>query len=213
VYLWNINLSVALPVVVITGVATVAYASASVMPFLDPFCPYTTPANRIIAAILVAISSASSQSRCAAYSAADYSYGITTKPKWLDRISLKIRDILKPTADRSSDTLPTDQEVLAPMDLVTSQILSWLITHCEDSRSVDTALQAIAGADHRLPQQPLVECGAGALSLQQLSSCSQLVISGQYRLKDLSLSALAIKYLRAYMLLVSGNTYCVYEDR
>ncbi|KAG9082543.1 hypothetical protein FRC07_014171, partial [Ceratobasidium sp. 392] len=42
-----------------------------------------------------------------------------------------------------------------PMDVVTSRALSWVISNCENSNSVDTALQAIAGADHSLPCEPL----------------------------------------------------------
>ncbi|KAF8595745.1 hypothetical protein BDV93DRAFT_514721 [Ceratobasidium sp. AG-I] len=45
-------------------------------------------------------------------------------------------------------------------DLVTSRALSWLIRSCEVPRSVDVALQAIAGAHHNLPREPLKDCDA-----------------------------------------------------
>ncbi|KAG8781945.1 hypothetical protein FRC12_021382 [Ceratobasidium sp. 428] len=58
-----------------------------------------------------------------------------------------------------------------PMDLVTSRALSWVISNSVDSSSVDTALQAISGADHSLPCEPLWDCNAAALVKQRLHSC------------------------------------------
>ncbi|KAG8721273.1 hypothetical protein FRC09_008151 [Ceratobasidium sp. 395] len=61
-----------------------------------------------------------------------------------------------------------------PMDLTTSQMLAWLIANCEDSRSVDIALQAIAGADDNLPTEPLAECRALELVLSRLDTYVKL---------------------------------------
>ncbi|KAG9125785.1 hypothetical protein FRC07_006240 [Ceratobasidium sp. 392] len=59
-------------------------------------------------------------------------------------------------------------------DVVTSQMLAWLITNCEDSRSVDTALLAIAGADSGLPCEPLFACQAHELAFSRLDNYLEL---------------------------------------
>ncbi|KAG8742067.1 hypothetical protein FRC10_002050 [Ceratobasidium sp. 414] len=57
------------------------------------------------------------------------------------------------------------------MDHLTSRALSWLLANSQDTRSVDTALQAIAGADYRLPTKPLLDCGAHTLLSQRFRGC------------------------------------------
>ncbi|KAG8693257.1 hypothetical protein FRC09_010628 [Ceratobasidium sp. 395] len=90
-----------------------------------------------------------------------------------------------------------------PMDLVTSQMLAWLIANCENSRSVDIALQAIAGADHDLPGEPLAACGALKLALLRLKACTKLG----------GTSLTALQYYRAFGVLVSGGIIQAAEDR
>ncbi|KAG8784707.1 hypothetical protein FRC12_018377 [Ceratobasidium sp. 428] len=58
-----------------------------------------------------------------------------------------------------------------PMDMVTSKALSWVISNSQNTKSVDTALQAIAGADHSLPCEPLWNCNAAGLVQQRLHDC------------------------------------------
>ncbi|KAG9096330.1 hypothetical protein FS749_008715 [Ceratobasidium sp. UAMH 11750] len=77
-------------------------------------------------------------------------------------INLWLKQKDQDSADMSSDV---------PMDLVTSSALSWVISNCENSNSVDTALQAIAGADHSLPCEPLWNCNAAGLVKQRLHAC------------------------------------------
>ncbi|KAG9120238.1 hypothetical protein FRC07_004352 [Ceratobasidium sp. 392] len=89
-----------------------------------------------------------------------------------------------------------------PMDLTTSQMLAWLIVNCEDSRSVDIALQAIAGADGRLPGGPLAECYALERTLLQLKN---------YLGSDDTTTAL--RYYRACGALVSGGTFKLNMDQ
>jgi hypothetical protein len=163
--------------------------------------------------MLAATSIAATRVRRNAFAAVSSLCQNTNEPGWLEHVLEKIRDILEPTAHQTSEgSLATDQGV--PMDVVTSQMLSWLIVNCEDSRSIDTALQAIAGATHELPQEPLVECGVGTMLLQRLDSHTQWdQTSRQYRLRDSSLLPSVLKHLRAYILLVSGNTHSVAQDR
>ncbi|KAG9085372.1 hypothetical protein FS749_004464, partial [Ceratobasidium sp. UAMH 11750] len=50
-YLWDINVTVAIPVVVVTGSATLAYILATILPYVDHTCPYSTSASGIFTAI------------------------------------------------------------------------------------------------------------------------------------------------------------------
>jgi hypothetical protein len=144
-------------------------------------------------------------SRSAANFALASMYHTTDFPPWVDVIFLKISSILKPTADQSVGTsLAADSEV--PMDFVTSQMLSWMIVNCEDSRSVDTALQAIAGGSEKLPQGPLGESGATQLVAHRLVACFQDPHSERCRLRDPSMLDLAICYSRSSSLLM-GKYY------
>ncbi|KAF8750141.1 hypothetical protein RHS01_09525 [Rhizoctonia solani] len=59
------------------------------------------------------------------------------------------------TVDRSQVDLRD-----TPMDVITSSMLGWMITHCENTDSVDIALQALICAKPWLPRLPLQTCGA-----------------------------------------------------
>ncbi|KAG9086290.1 hypothetical protein FRC06_003163 [Ceratobasidium sp. 370] len=89
------------------------------------------------------------------------------------------------------------------MDTVTSQMLAWLIANCEDSRSVDTALQAIAGAHSDLPHGPLVECGTLDLVRPRLEAC----------LKSNDNPSTVLRYYLTYGVLMSGGAFRANMDR
>ncbi|KAG8790059.1 hypothetical protein FRC12_012854 [Ceratobasidium sp. 428] len=57
------------------------------------------------------------------------------------------------------------------MDKVTSQMLLWLISNCEDSRLVDMALQSIAGVRPGFPVETLIETDVTEMLVQRLSTC------------------------------------------
>lgn len=71
------------------------------------------------------------------------------------------------------DGQPSDEEADKPviMDDLTARALAWLMTNSQDIRSVDVALQAIAGANNCLPAKPLIECGAHSLVSQRFRNC------------------------------------------
>ncbi|KAG8762722.1 hypothetical protein FRC12_008893 [Ceratobasidium sp. 428] len=48
VYLWNIHLGAAIPVLVVTGVSVLVYGTSTVLPLLNKHCPYHTPLTRLI---------------------------------------------------------------------------------------------------------------------------------------------------------------------
>lgn len=79
-------------------------------------------------------------------------------------------------------------------DLVTSRALSWLIKNCEVPRSVDVALQAIAGAHHDLPREALKECNAALLVCRRLATSH--LCAGNYELVT-ALYTRALVFLRA----------------
>ncbi|CUA68276.1 Anaphase-promoting complex subunit 2 [Saccharomyces cerevisiae S288c] [Rhizoctonia solani] len=57
-------------------------------------------------------------------------------------------------------------------DIITSRALRWLIETCENPKSVDIALQAIAGADEQLPLGPLKECNVPSILSRRLTTGS-----------------------------------------
>jgi hypothetical protein len=189
--------------------ATLVYACATIFPTLDAFCPYTTPASKI----LLAICMAAAQARLTAYSTAEWLYQHTDSSGWLRSFVGKMSRMLRSTMDHTSRTaLVAGGEV--PMDIVTSQMLSWLIVNCDDSRSVDMALQAISGATDRLPQVPLMESGALMLVCQRLEACFHFDLnSQQHSLQHPSMSALANLYFRSFCVAFTGKKYHNYWDR
>ncbi|KAG8731584.1 hypothetical protein FRC11_003457 [Ceratobasidium sp. 423] len=66
-------------------------------------------------------------------------------------------------------------------DMITSRALRWLIETCEDPRSVDIALQAIAGADETLPLSPLKECNAPLMISRRLTAGSAHTKTTQFK--------------------------------
>ncbi|KAG9123326.1 hypothetical protein FRC07_015094, partial [Ceratobasidium sp. 392] len=85
-----------------------------------------------------------------------------------------------------------------PMDSVTSQMLAWMITNCEDSRSVDIALQALAGAHDGLPHAPFEQCNTATLVLSRLElSCATFsATSTAPSTQQLAAISAAVRYLR-----------------
>ncbi|CAE6503904.1 unnamed protein product [Rhizoctonia solani] len=79
-------------------------------------------------------------------------------------------------------------------DQIISEALSWLITNCETPGSLEIALQAIAGANPRIPREPLEDCEASMKILQRLISGS---IRNENSSAHLSLYARAYEFLRA----------------
>ncbi|KAG8761915.1 hypothetical protein FRC11_012277 [Ceratobasidium sp. 423] len=128
IYLWNIHIGVAIPVLAMTALTFIFYATTTVLPLGNAYCPYNTPLSHYIDSGLRNL--LSRFRNC----------GFT------QRFLVRQYD-----SDAAADLTG------ALSDQVTSRALGWLITHSQDERSVDLALQAIAGADARMPVQPLVE--------------------------------------------------------
>jgi hypothetical protein len=88
-------------------------------------------------------------------------------------VMIGIRQLFVAGSQRSGQS-STDEEVADSddiMDHLTSRALGWLMTNSQDMRSIDAALQSIAGADRRLPIKPLLDCGAHRLVSQRFRNC------------------------------------------
>ncbi|KAG8720250.1 hypothetical protein FRC09_009843 [Ceratobasidium sp. 395] len=127
-------------------------------------------------------------------------------PRWLESALKHLRDWIKPA---DSDTAAQSKEdAYTPMDAVTCQMLAWMIVNCEDSHSVNVALQAISGARTGLPHTELANNGALELVEARLQACVQRDASSrEYRLKNADTLYPALRYGRAYSMLASGDSY------
>ncbi|KAG8793665.1 hypothetical protein FRC12_002069 [Ceratobasidium sp. 428] len=218
VYLWDINIGVAVPVVMITGLATVIYAFATVLPLFDRFCPYNTPIATIVASLVdlaKTLRRMTKTLRWMAYSATERRYMTTNEPKWLESVLKHLSTWLKPGYTRHYIFPNLIKDNGTPMDLATSQMLAWLITNCEDSRSVDIALQAIAGAHSDLPHASLAQCQSIDLAASRLQTLAQSLTTAPRKLSVDELPRLydALRYGRACAILLSGDSYEASEDR
>ncbi|QRW08630.1 hypothetical protein RhiLY_07629 [Ceratobasidium sp. AG-Ba] len=142
IYLWGINIGAAIPVTVVTATAGCIYASTTLLPLFDWFCPYSTPATPIVN-LLPYIT----------YQAVDYAYSQEYDFDWL----LSLHAYLAKFVSNRNNSDEDKENTFAHMDIVTSRMLAWMIVNCEDSRSVDVALQAISAAQTTMPLTPLEE--------------------------------------------------------
>ncbi|CAE6391015.1 unnamed protein product [Rhizoctonia solani] len=78
-------------------------------------------------------------------------------------------------------TTTTNGNSIIPQDIITSRALRWLIETCEDPRSVDIALQAIAGAEETLPLEPLKECNAPLMISRRLTAGSAHTKTSEFK--------------------------------
>ncbi|KAG8714572.1 hypothetical protein FRC09_017477 [Ceratobasidium sp. 395] len=145
VYLWGIHLGAAIPVLVVTGMSVVAYGVSTVLPLLDEHCPYNTPLSKLIR--------------------------LFPKPQFVHHLKRWL------SSAEPEELIPQPERPLGQvvgedlMDDLTSRALAWLIVNYEDIKSADVALQAIAGANAKLPMLPLHRCGAHVLLFERVESC------------------------------------------
>ncbi|QRV79750.1 transmembrane protein [Ceratobasidium sp. AG-Ba] len=171
VYLWNVHIGAAIPVLVVTVTAVIVYVVSTILPLRDEHCPYSTPLSKLIAMMPKPSFSHWFKTRTSA--SPDYESVALTEVSYQEK----------------------DEDLL---DDLTSRALAWLIINYEDTKSVDIALQAIAGSETRLPMEPLVGCGAFMLLEQRLQTCFTMrQKTGKLYLKDNNLLEAALLYGRA----------------
>ncbi|CAE6445163.1 unnamed protein product, partial [Rhizoctonia solani] len=118
VFLSDVHYGIAIPVVLVTVVAAVAYFACTFLPFLYDNCPYGTALSRLY-------------------------------------------------KQSSSVQSPARHDVEA-QDEVVGKALHWMIVNCKTPRSVDVALQSLAGADGSISPVMLERCDAWSLIRQRL---------------------------------------------
>ncbi|CAE6384385.1 unnamed protein product [Rhizoctonia solani] len=184
IYVWELNHTVALPVICVTGVAVGFYICSSLAASILDFFPYTTTTSRILRSkpmkeiylvalwivqpalvflafipmLFLIITERLAQCHPAFHRHAD---------EWLESFV--------EWSNKSLVMLPRNfpeakHDENPKQDKVTSNALYWIIRNCEVPSSVDIALQAIAGANRELPRQPLGACKAALLISRRLVS-------------------------------------------
>ncbi|CAE6420771.1 unnamed protein product [Rhizoctonia solani] len=120
--------------------------------------------------------------------------------KFHHRIEQMHKDFLVDRSQSSEDE--------TPMDKATSKMLLWMITQCEDPKSVDLALQALAGADLWLPCKPFLRNEIDTQILRKLERCIYVLESLHLRGHGSTWEELldnAYLYSRALATLLRGN--------
>ncbi|QRV94442.1 transmembrane protein [Ceratobasidium sp. AG-Ba] len=185
IYLWDIHTGVAIVVTAVTAIVGCIYVLTTLLPLFDRFCPYSTPVTPILGFL-----------RRMMYLAVSYGYQRTEHVNWLQYGLGYTARTLNP--DHRDDDSGTEGDQLAHMDIVTSQMLAWMIANCEDSRSVDIALQAISGARAVFPLGPLKECEAYYSTYDRVKSLVQVdAVLQRYELRNPSMLRTALRYCRA----------------
>lgn len=165
----------AIPVLVITALTFVFYGVTTVLPLGNPYCPYNTPLSRYFEVILRQILS---PLRSASFARSFLSH------------------------QQEKDTAADSTGPLS--DEVTSRALSWIIANSQDTRSVDLALQAIAGADSHMPVQPLLKCNVVTRLVGRFGSCFTMHPKTKFTtLSNAGLSEAASLYGRALAFVIT----------
>ncbi|KAG9076192.1 hypothetical protein FS749_012066 [Ceratobasidium sp. UAMH 11750] len=196
IYLWKIHLGTAIPVLIVTFLAAGAYGTATVLPLVHKNCPYSTPVSKLLPILQKYVSRSISPLISACRHFASRIHGHRgPDPEALDLEHAQLAQA--PTPQQEDSDL---------IDDLSSRALSWLIVNYGDTNSLNIALQAIAGADHRLPLGPLEECQAPKLLVQRLENCcATRPKTGEYFLKDGNLLEAATLYSRALGIITSGG--------
>ncbi|KAG9085692.1 hypothetical protein FS749_004228 [Ceratobasidium sp. UAMH 11750] len=188
VSLWKIHLGAAIPVLIVTIIATGAYVVSTVLPLVHEHCPYYTPVSRLLPILHKYLSRLISPliSACQRF---------TSRIHGSHEPSIAALDLERAQSAQAPTPQKGDSNL---MDDLSSRALSWLIVNYGDTKSLNKALQAIAGADHRLPLGPLKECQAPELLVQRLENCcATRQKTGEYFLKDGNLLEAATLYSQA----------------
>ncbi|QRV79813.1 activating signal cointegrator 1 complex subunit 3 [Ceratobasidium sp. AG-Ba] len=193
IYLWDIHTGVAIVVTVVTAIAGCIYNLTTVLPLLDRFCPYSTPITPILGFV-----------RHMVYLVVRYEFNRTIHATWLESLLGHLSEMLNP--EHRDDDSQAEEDVFAHMDVITSQMLAWMIVTCEDSRSVDIALQSISGARPAIPLGPLKEREAYSLARRRVRSLMQWDTgSWVYQLKNPSMLRTASRYCRAMSMFIRDS--------
>ncbi|QRV94446.1 phenylalanine-tRNA ligase beta subunit [Ceratobasidium sp. AG-Ba] len=195
IYLRDISMTVAIPVTVITSISGCIYILTTVLPCFDQFCPYSTPLTSLLMFI-----------QRMAYLSVNYEYYRVIHRGWLQSCLRYLVNLLNPNYPSSQSSGKDD--IYVPMDDVTSQMLAWMITNCDNSRSVDIALQAVAGARSELPHTHLQRCDTFRLAYSQVISLTHWDAgSKQLYLANEDILGTVLRLCRTCTVLIFGGAY------
>ncbi|QRV95379.1 transmembrane protein [Ceratobasidium sp. AG-Ba] len=198
IYLWNINIRVAIPVTAVTAMAGFVYLFTAVLPYLDHFCPYNTPASTLVTLILEYVVFVASWLILIVPDLLGQEDWVQSQVNWL--IPFLPDFIRREYTDEEGET------IYAHMDVVTSRMLAWILVNSEDPRSVDISLQALAGARSKLPCPPLAKARALNLVYTRLRSCTfRDRVTRKDHLKDSAMFQTALRYSRSYDVLLCDS--------
>ncbi|KAG9100579.1 hypothetical protein FRC07_010399 [Ceratobasidium sp. 392] len=208
--LWSIHLGAAIPVLVVTLAATGVYAVSTALPLIRNNCPYSTPLTPLLRVLMkhphveMALSYLTSTltscvSKMFSGVLSGYrqvlSFILRARASDLEAPNAELAEVHVPTTTRPEEQ-QTDEDTL--MDSLTTRAIAWLVANYEDTKSAEIALQAIAGADVRMPMELLVELDVENMLYQRLLSCSATrQKTGKRYLKDPNLLEPATLYGRA----------------
>ncbi|KAG8695640.1 hypothetical protein FRC09_009022, partial [Ceratobasidium sp. 395] len=193
VYLWDINMQIAVTIAAIASTFGVAYGAATVLSFVSDTCPFGTvlseplmnvavPGARILAAVvyIFLLQPAAVVASLCDCMPLPRELEIDLPPTACSRLR-DVRQYVKQFAFRyheRSDEKPVDEELT--MDTITTSILAWLIQNSENKDHVELALQAIAAASIELPTRPLRD-------IKAVETASELLfryLPGQFPMKN-----------------------------
>ncbi|CAE6452496.1 unnamed protein product [Rhizoctonia solani] len=183
IYVWDLNSSVAIPVFCVCGVVVGFYIWSSLAAsILDSF-PYTTMVSRILRSGFVKPLHNLFRYTAATVLLLVYTTAVVIMlclillTAWIPSCGYIVAGWVNPLLDwflKAVDWFvgdkPEGREEEPSQDIVASRAIGWMVTNCEVPRSVDIALQAIAGANKQLPREPLEECNAALAISRRLGS-------------------------------------------
>ncbi|QRW14349.1 phosphatidylinositol phosphatase PTPRQ [Ceratobasidium sp. AG-Ba] len=186
-YLWTINIEVAIPIVVLSGISTLLYIIATILPRIYSNCIHRQAS--MLGRWLWNLARLSTNGfRRVAQFPTTVIYKITHELLGLCEDSPPPNNPTPSVQNTNENNQPTyhrssslSSEIInevslaqprteSPMDTIDCHILRWLIQYCEDERMVDTALLSMAGASRELPRAPLVEAHILELICSRLSA-------------------------------------------
>ncbi|KAJ1304272.1 hypothetical protein OPQ81_005432 [Rhizoctonia solani] len=205
IHLWDTHVGVAIPVLATTAFTGTFYATTTMLPITYELCPYATPLSQFIKSCPNALELIKKEAP------AIFNKLLKTLRHPKIDISIMKRFFVGDSRTSSSrEKIHRDEVVDSDdiMDHLTSRALGWLMTNSQDMRSIDIALQSIAGADRRLPKDPLLDCGAHHLVVQRFRNCFlSHPQSGFSYLSNPSLLDVASLYGRALEFFMSDPNY------
>lgn len=209
--LWDIHVHVAVPVIATTAIAVVLYMFTYILPLIFEFCPYATASSKLVRLYVhdgLAYVHAIVRPRLVPVTqglrlfqpSTILPLGLIPRPRKMAKNQTGPHPLT--CAGMSSTKDPT------PMDAVTSRMLSWMVTNCEEPKVIDRVIQSLSGAQPWLPRLPLLQSGARKHVLDRLNVLVGFDSAKRtYFLKEPASSDLALLHFRALFFLYSYHNY------